>query len=151
MLTFISPDDQKGPEQTNRQNSKNGFLVVEVLQTDRTPLSLSAVMIYSENQGEVVTHKVLYTGINGKTEPICFDIINQKLLLCGGFPVASPPKFTIRVEYNGFYTNIYKNVQIFADTLAVQTCFMTPLAFGMKNMPGLEKTFEASVRPVAKY
>ena len=149
MLTFLSPDEQKSPGATNQQN-KNGFLVVEVLHTDETPISLAAVMIYSENKGELVTHKVLQTGINGKTEPICFHFIDQNIIICSGIPIASPANFFIRVEYGGYYTNIYKNAHVVPDMLAIQTSYMIPLAFGMKNTPGLEKIYEALVRPVTK-
>ena len=104
MLTYLSPDNQTGTDGTDRQKTKNGYLVVEVLETDKTPISLASVMIYSEYRGELMMHKVLLTGINGKTEPICFQIKNQGIMVCEGAPSDIPAKFTIRVEYNGFYT-----------------------------------------------
>ena len=151
MLTYLSPDNREGQEQKDRTEIKNGYLVTEVLQTDGTPVSLATVMIYSEIRGELVMHKVLMTGINGKTEPVCFQIRNHGMLVCEGTPSDMPAMFTIRVEYSGYYTNIHKNAQVLPDTLAVQTSYMIPLAFGSKNAPGDEKISEASVRPAKKF
>lgn len=150
MLTFLSPEDQTGPGQTDRRG-KNGFLIVEVLRTDGSPISLATVMIYSEIQSEIIMCKVLQTGINGKTEPVCFNFAQKNVYVCGGAPIALPAKFTIRVEYSGYYTNVYKNAQIPPDILAVQTSYMVPLAFGTKNLPGQEKIFEASLHPITKF
>jgi hypothetical protein len=150
MHTFLSPDGQPGLVQTGRQEN-NGFLIVEVLLTDRTPISLATVMIYSEVQDQITMYKVLQTGINGKTEPVCFNFAENNVYICGGAPIALPAKFTIRVEYSGFYTNLYKNAQIPKDTLSVQTSLMIPLAFGTKNLPGQEKIYEALLRPIIQF
>lgn len=98
-------------------------------------------MIYSEDEGKPVTNKVLETGIDGNTERIALPAPAKKYSLSATSVVVPYSRYTIRVEFPGYYTNVYKNAQIFADTTTIQESRMDPLPFGVRNAPGMEKVY----------
>jgi hypothetical protein len=121
---------------------QNGYLTVRVVSSvDDSPLSRATVMIYSEDQGRPVTNKVLETGIDGNTEKIALPAPAKKYSLSATSVVVPYSRYTIRVEFPGFYTNVYKNSQVFADTTTIQESRMDPLPFGVRNAPGMEKVY----------
>ncbi len=121
---------------------QNGYLTVRVVSSiDDSPLSRATVMIYSEDQGRPVTNKVLETGIDGNTEKIALPAPAKKYSLSATSVVVPYSRYTIRVEFPGYYTNVYKNSQVFADTTTIQESRMDPLPFGVRNAPGMEKVY----------
>lgn len=121
---------------------QNGYLTVRVISSvDDSPLSRATVMIYSEDEGRPVTNKVLETGIDGNTEKIALLAPAKKYSLTATSVVVPYSRYTIRVEFPGYYTNVYKNAQVFADTTTIQESRMDPLPFGVRNAPGMEKVY----------
>ncbi len=70
MLMFSDSIGQDSNKQ--KLNSiKKGYIIVEVLDSNKAPLSSATVIIYSEQNANILTYKVVHAGINGETEPIC--------------------------------------------------------------------------------
>lgn len=121
---------------------QDGFLTVRAVSSvDDSPLTRATVMIYSEDQGRPQTQKVLETGVDGNTEKVALSAPAKKYSLSATSVVVPYSRYTIRVEFPGFYTNVYKNAQIFADTTTTQESRMDPLPFGVKNTTGMEKVY----------
>jgi hypothetical protein len=121
---------------------QDGFLTVRAVSSvDDSPLPRATVMIYSEDRGRPQTQKVLETGVDGNTEKMTLPAPAKKYSLSATSVVVPYSRYTIRVEFPGFYTNVYKNAQVFADTTTTQESRMDPLPFGVKNVPGLEKIY----------
>ena len=121
---------------------QDGFLTVRAVSSvDDSPLPRATVMIYSEDQGRPQTQKVLETGVDGNTEKVALSAPAKKYSLSATSVVVPYSRYTIRVEFPGFYTNVYKNSQIFADTTTTQESRMDPLPFGVKNTTGMEKIY----------
>ncbi len=148
MLMYKDPPTTQAPA-TNQETPagqniemQNGFLRVRVLSAStEEPLSKATVMIYSEDQGAPQTQKVLTTGVDGNTETVALSAPAKKYSLLATSVVVPYSRYTIRVEYPGYYTNIYKNAQVFAATTTIQESSMDPLPFGVKNAPGMEKIY----------
>jgi hypothetical protein len=121
---------------------QNGFLRVRVLSaSSEEPLAKATVMIYSEDDGAPETQKVLVTGVDGNTETVALSAPAKKYSLLATSVIVPYSRYTIRVEYPGYYTNIYKNAQVFAATTTIQESSMDPLPFGVKQAPGMEKVY----------
>lgn len=121
---------------------QEGYLSVRAISSvDDSPLPRATVMIYSEDRGRPQTQKVLETGLDGKTETIALLAPAKKYSLSATSVVVPYSRYTIRVEFPGFYTNVYKNAQIFADTTTTQESRMDPLPFGVKNTRDMEKVY----------
>lgn len=147
MLMYKDPPNTQVP--ANQQETagqdvemQNGFLRVRVISAStEEPLSRATVMIYSEDHGAPQTQKVLSTGVDGNTETVALPAPAKKYSLLATSVVVPYSRYTIRVEYPGYYTNIYKNAQVFAATTTIQESSMDPLPFGVKNAPGMEKIY----------
>jgi hypothetical protein len=121
---------------------QDGYLRVRVVSAStEEPLARATVMIYSEEHGEPETQKVLTTGADGNTEKIALSAPAKEYSLLATSVIVPYSRYTIRVEYPGYYTNIYKNAQVFAATTTIQESSMDPLPFGVKNAPGMEKVY----------
>jgi len=142
MLIYKDPPEaQKAPPAQNIE-MQNGFLRVRVLSaSSEEPLAKATVMIYSEDGGAPQTQKVLVTGVDGNTETVALSAPAIKYSLLATSVIVPYSRYTIRVEYPGYYTNIYKNAQVFAATTTIQESSMDPLPFGVKQAPGMEKVY----------
>jgi hypothetical protein len=142
MLMYKNPpNDQKTPSGQSIE-MQNGYLRVRVVSAStEEPLARATVMIYSEDHGEPETQKVLTTGVDGNTETIALSAPAKKYSLLATSVIVPYSRYTIRVEYPGYYTNIYKNAQVFAATTTIQESSMDPLPFGVKSAPGMEKVY----------
>ncbi len=135
-------------ENTNDIPMEDGFLTVEVISgRDDTPIPRATVMIYSEENG-LIMQRVLLTGINGKTETVALSAPAKRFSLMEISVIIPYSRYTIRIESQGYYTNVYRNAQVFADTLSIQTSRMTPLPFGVRGGPEIEKIFDIPERPI---
>lgn len=135
IYTFTDSVAETFQDTTRNQKNPNGFITLEVLRSDRTPIPKVAVLIYTESGGKAVTDRVLNTGVDGRTEAIPFSV-PVKNFQQGKTAIDVPfLKFTIRLELEGFYTSIFRDVHIFADATTLQTIIMDPLPFGIKNTP----------------
>ena len=127
---------------------ENGYLIVEARKPDGSPLPNATVRIESEDREVNIKSKVLKTDANGRTETITVPAPARRYSLLETSIVVPFTRLTIRVEYPGYYTNVYKHAQVFARTTTTQTSRMTPLPAGMKNVPGLEKVYEIPAQPL---
>lgn len=144
MLIYSNAQDNRSapPSPTSNIEMQNGYLTVRAVSAvDNSPLPRATVMLYSEDQGRPQTQKVLETGVDGNTETIPLPAPAKKYSLTATSVVVPYSRFTIRVEFPGFYTNVYKNAQVFTETTTTQESRMDPLPFGVKNVPGMEKVY----------
>lgn len=128
----------------------NGYLIVEARKPDGSLLPNATIRIESEDREINVGNKVLKTGANGRTVTITLPAPSRKYSLVETSIIMPYSRFTIMVEYPGYYTNVYKHAQVFAKTTTTQTSTMTPLPAGMKNVPGLEKVYEIPAQPLGR-
>lgn len=127
---------------------ENGYLIVEALKPDGIPLPNATVSIESEEPGMNAGTKVLKTGSGGRTATITLPAPSTKYSLMKTSIILPYSRYTIRVGYPGYYTNVYKHAQIFAKTTTTQTSRMTLLPAGKKSVPGQEKVFEIPPQPL---
>ena len=128
----------------------NGYLIVEARKPDGTLLPDATIRIESEDREINVGNQVLKTGANGRTGTITLSAPARRYSLSETSIVMPYSRFTIKVEYPGHYTNVYKHAQVFAKTTTTQTSTMTPLPVGMKNASGLEKVYEIPAQPLGR-
>lgn len=149
LVNLNGPDTRSDPPVSSGNiEMQNGYLTVRVVSSvDDSPVSKATVMIYSEDEGRPVTNKVLETGIDGNTEKIALPAPAKKYSLSATSVIVPYSRWTIRVEYPGYYTNVYKNSQVFADTTTIQESRMDPLPFGVRNAPGMEKVYTIPTPP----
>lgn len=153
MLIYADAQGKRAAPSRSSANieMQNGYITVRAVSSvDDSPLPKATVMIYSEDQGHPQTQKVLETGVDGNTEKVALSAPAKKYSLSATSVVVPYSRYTIRVEFPGFYTNVYKNAQIFADTVTTQESRMDPLPFGVKNTPGMEKVFTIPSPPLLK-
>ena len=116
---------------------ENGFLVVRAMRQDGTSLPGATVQVVDEDGNG--TERTLHTDQYGRTQKISISAPAAKYSLTETSIVVPYANVTIRVSYHGYYTNVYKNAQIFARTLTEQDSNMVPLPKGVRNAP--EKIF----------
>ena len=141
MLIYSNEQNTHAPSNPVNIEMQDGYLTVRVVSSvDDSPMSRATVMIYSEDHGRPVTNKVLETGIDGNTEKVALSAPAKKYSLTATSIIVPYSRYTIRVEFPGFYTNVYQNSQVFADTTTIQESRMDPLPFGVRNDPGMKKS-----------
>lgn len=105
----------------------------------------AAVTIYNEIEPYNVIN-ILKTDKSGKTEILPLPAPPKEYSFdtdCDKIPYST---YSIQVDYNGFYTNVYKNVQVFPDVLTVQAANMMPLP---KNIEGVNTMKVYVIPPMA--
>ena len=151
MLIYSNEQNTHAPGNPGNIEMQDGYLTVRVVSSvDDSPMSRATVMIYSEDHGRPVTNKVLETGIDGNTEKVALSAPAKKYSLTATSIIVPYSRYTIRVEFPGFYTNVYQNSQVFADTTTIQESRMDPLPFGVRNAPGMEKVYTIPEPPKAR-
>ena len=121
------------PVQSTELTSKGTLQVQAVLAQGGFPIENATVTIYNEIEPYNVI-KVLKTDKSGSTETLTLPAPPKEYSFhpdCDKIPYST---YSIQVDYNGFYTNVYKNVQVFPDNLTINTANMIPLP---KNMEGV--------------
>lgn len=106
-----------------------GSLVVLVTTSDGGyPLEGAVVSVYNEEGTEkFIKTKTLYTDRDGKTQVIRLPapvLTPEQLYECKIRPYNV---YTVAVEYPQFYTNIHKDVQVYAGIESIVNSFMMPL------------------------
>lgn len=118
-------------EQAENQ-TENGFLLVEVLKPDESPISLATISLMNKISDVDNTYKVLRTGIDGKTESIELPVTRAKYSLTNLNIVLPYLIYSLSVEAVGFYTHILKVIPIYPHTTTILRIVLTPLPFGVK-------------------
>ncbi len=124
------PTDGKQPGGAKQADPKegNGDLVVLVSTSlGGYPLSNATVTIYNEEGPQKFQRTSLQTGRDGRTPSIKLPapvLSEQELYECKTRPYSV---YTVSVEYPRFYTNIHKDVQVFANIESIVNSYMMPL------------------------
>jgi hypothetical protein len=134
---FMTYEDAKQPP----IEMDEGFLIVEVRMPDGAPIPNATITIDSEDGGPI-RNKILKTDPEGRTEMIALPAPAKKYSLTATSVVVPYSQYTVRVQYPGYYTNVYQNAQIFARTTTTQTSRMTLLPPGVKDSSELEKIYK---------
>jgi hypothetical protein len=105
---------------------ENGYLIVET-RDERTNkiISNANVVILSAYDGRILYS--LLTGADGRTDAIALIAPARKYSLDVKSIIVPYSTYSIQVEYDGHSTNIYRGVQIFADTTTIEICHLTLL------------------------
>ena len=129
MLRYSFANEQ---EEKKEIKTENGFLLVEVLRPDESPVSLATVSLMNLINNVSNTYKVLKTGIDGKTESIKLPVPKANFSLTNKNTVLPYLVFSLSVEADGFYTDIFNVVPIYPNTTTLQSIVLTPIPFGVK-------------------
>ncbi len=130
---------------TNRENqtipvmqqpaptTTTGSFRVEVATArDAMPIANATVTIYSEVEPyNVIT--VLTTDVDGITEEILLPTPPLEYSFdpdCTNRPYST---YSVQVDFDRFYTNVYKNAQVFPNILSIQRANMIPLPVDVEN------------------
>jgi hypothetical protein len=135
---------QQDGTSSRRVDMQNGFLFVEVFTADGRPIPRASILIYTENNGKVETAKVERTGIDGRTQRIALAVPAKEFSLLETSIQVPYKTFSIRIEIEGYYTETYRNVQIYTDTTITLKATLSPLPLGVNN----SATREAGTGPV---
>ena len=139
MLSFKILDNNRAneiiPVQSSELTSKGTLQVNVLLAQSRLPIENATVTIYNEIEPYNVI-KVFKTSKSGTTEILPLPAPPKEYSFipvpdCDKIPYST---YSIQVDYKDFYTNVYKNVQVFPDVLTIQTANMMSLP---KNMEGV--------------
>lgn len=114
-----------------------GSLVVLVTTSDGGyPLEGAIVSVYNEEGTEkFIKTETLYTDRDGKTPVIRLPapvLTPEQLYECKIRPYNV---YTVALEYPRFYTNIHKDVQVYANIESILNSFMMPLPANIGDAP----------------
>lgn len=126
----VFQQDNTTQEKTEMQD---GYMLIEVIRPDGSPIPKVSVMVYTLQNGKPVTERVVQTGIDGRTETISLAAPVKKYSLTETSIDVQFSVFILRLEIEGYYTEIYKNAPVFPATTITYKCTLTPLPFGVKN------------------
>lgn len=126
--------NQSIPEETqtvrNPPDPKDGtgnLVVLVSASLGGFPLNDATVTVYNEEGPEKFQRTSLKTGRDGKTPSLKLPapiLTPEEQYECKMRPYSI---YTVSVEYPRFYTNIHKDVQVFADVDSIVNSYMMPL------------------------
>ncbi len=117
----VKHDPEKPPE------GKGNLIVLVTTSAGGFPLENATVSVYNEEGPQKFMKKVLSTDRDGRTTTVTLPapvLTPEQQFACAIRPYSV---YTVQVEYPRFYTNIHKDVQVFADVDSIVNSFMMPL------------------------
>lgn len=127
----ISVFQDAGQQSTEMQD---GFLIVEILQRDGSPVPRATVILYTVQDGKPVTMRVVQTGIDGRTERMPLAAPAMKFSLLETSIDVPSITFSMRIELEGYYTQTFRDTKVFAGTETMHTITLSPLPLGVSNV-----------------
>lgn len=93
-------------------NIATGYLVVEALELDKTPIQDAKIRVYQMKDGTMVYERIHYTDEKGKCETIALPAPDPEISLhrYGGRPYES---YNVEVQKEGYQIEERQGVQIF--------------------------------------
>lgn len=122
------PDNvQPDSNQPSPREGTGNLVVLVSTSSGGFPLSNATVTVYNEEGPQKFQRVSLQTGRDGRTSSLKLPapvLTPQEQYECKVRPYAI---YTVSVEFPRFYTNIHKDVQVFANIESIVNSFMMPL------------------------
>ncbi len=111
-----------------------GYLIVQAVTVqDAFPLEGAVVTVYFEEGPERFSRKIYRTNIDGKTPVIELPAPLLQLSLDPQWPLRPYSVYTVSIEFPEFYTNLYKDAQIWPGLGTILTTNMMPRPVNTKD------------------
>lgn len=107
------------------ENAPYGYIKVKVM-TGNGAYPVENATVAIKKSGDEKSFKVLVSDSDGDTEKVAV-IAPREILSEQPFGERPYNTFDIYVSKDRYYTNVYKGVQVFADTVSLQNVYMLPL------------------------
>ena len=127
VYTFQETPETKKTEPDEPPMGEGNLLVLVTMSVGGFPLEDAIVSVYNEEGPQKFMRKVLTTNRDGSTPTVTLPapvLTPQQQYDCKIRPYSV---YTVQVEYPRFYTNIHKDVQVFAGIDSIVNSFMMPL------------------------
>lgn len=134
MLTYRFSDTTPAFQETTA-GTQRSYLTLQVLTREGTPVPQVAITLYAERGSKPVTERVLRTGVDGRTERIELNIPAKNYTLLDTNIEVPYLIFSIQLSVEGYYTETYRLMRIYADTVNMETLILTPLPLGATKAP----------------
>lgn len=129
MLTYTFFQEPQGGQEPGRA----GYLMVETADAQGATLHRVDITVLSGSNGKYETRRALKTGIDGRTERAELTVTGREEPLGETGLVVPFAEFRVRADLEGYYTQIYKEVRVYADTDTVLKIALRTLPLGVKN------------------
>lgn len=131
-----SGDIPESPQGVDIPVGEGSLVVLVTTSEGGYPLQGATVSIYNEEgEKKFIKTETLQTDRNGKTPVITLPapvLTPEQLYECKIRPYSV---YTVQVEYPQFYSNIHKDVQIYANIESIVNSFMMPLPANIGQAP----------------
>jgi hypothetical protein len=134
--------NQTGPVQTNGNGppfgadaaAGQGYMIVHAVTVQNAfPLEGAIVTVHYEEGPERFSRKIFKTNADGKTPVIILPAPDKSFSLNPECPHRPYSVYTVSIEFPEFYTNIYKDAQIWPGLGTFLTTNMMPRPVNMRD------------------